>query len=512
MAFTLPSTQTDVPDLISLRLKASHAFTSFSWVLVAVNLASASFSGMDKSIALSVSLLSALVASLAAWRDPVGLYGRLTIAVCLMNQYDTLIYATSFTPYQLDAHMLYFVVAALLLTYFCWITLLVACLHTALQHMAFNLVLPTYLYPGGTDWLRFIYHAIILLTELGGTAYMAIRLHAMFTHSHEMLSQVEASAHIAQSLREEQDAERQRLEQENSAAMRKLAQEFEQDISGVVGQVSTSASAMQTTSGDLADIAREVSRLSTGASASADAALRNVHNVAASCEELSASIAEIGDQASTARNTAGVAVERAGQANRMVESLTQATTQIGHVVEMISSIASQTNMLSLNATIEAARAGEAGKGFAVVAREVKSLAEQTSHATEAIAKQIHEVQAATVEADRAMRELGDIVTQIDTSSTMIAAAVEAQREATGEIASNVEQAAARTRDMVGDISALTDKSEQAGYAASQVLSEARDLAATSGQLDASAREFVARVGSGKAGQSATPMGGMRRAA
>jgi methyl-accepting chemotaxis protein len=509
MAFSLPSTHTDVPALVATRLIATKAFTSFAWVLVAVNLASASFSGMDKGITLGVSLVSAGIASVAAWRDPVGLFGRLTIAVCLMNLYDTLIYATSYTPYQLDAHMLYFVVAALLLTYFCWITLLVACLHTAFQHLAFNLVLPLYLYPNGTDWLRFVYHAVILLTELAGTAYMAIRLHAMFTKSHDMLSQVEASARTAQALREEQDTERQRLEQANSEGLRKLAQEFEQDISGVVGQVSTSASAMQTTSGDLADIAREVSRLSGGASSAADAALRNVHNVAASCEELSASIGQIGDQASTARNTASVAVERASQANRMVESLTLATTQIGHVVEMISSIASQTNMLSLNATIEAARAGEAGKGFAVVAREVKSLAEQTSHATEAIAKQIHEVQSATVEADRAMRELGEIVTQIDTSSTMIAAAVAAQREATSEIASNVEQAAARTRDMAGDISALTDKSEQAGYAASQVLQEARDLAATSNQLDASAREFVARVGSGKTGNS---QASLRRAA
>lgn len=43
-------------------------------------------------------------------------------------------------------------------------------------------------------------------------------------------------------------------------------------------------------------------------------------------------------------------------------------------------------------TIEAARAGEAGRGFAVVASEVKSLARQTSEATNEIGGQITDIQ------------------------------------------------------------------------------------------------------------------------
>ncbi len=72
----------------------------------------------------------------------------------------------------------------------------------------------------------------------------------------------------------------------------------------------------------------------------------------------------------------------------VVGSLKEASQKIGGVVKLISQIAAQTNLLALNATIEAARAGEAGKGFAVVASEVKSLAQQTTQATEGISREI----------------------------------------------------------------------------------------------------------------------------
>src|SRR3546814_17406021 len=61
---------------------------------------------------------------------------------------------------------------------------------------------------------------------------------------------------------------------------------------------------------------------------------------------------------------------------------------VARVSGEIAQIARHTNILSLNATIEAARAGEAGRGFAVVAHEVKSLAKQTSGATDDIGRPV----------------------------------------------------------------------------------------------------------------------------
>ncbi|RKH06063.1 methyl-accepting chemotaxis protein [Corallococcus carmarthensis] len=64
-----------------------------------------------------------------------------------------------------------------------------------------------------------------------------------------------------------------------------------------------------------------------------------------------------------------------------ISSLHERTHQIGGITQTVKDLADQSNMLALNAAIEAVRSGEHGKGFGVVAREIRSLADQSIHAT-----------------------------------------------------------------------------------------------------------------------------------
>ncbi len=86
--------------------------------------------------------------------------------------------------------------------------------------------------------------------------------------------------------------------------------------------------------------------------------------------------------------------EQVGSIAENILALSEQTQQIGEIIETVNDIADQSNLLALNAAIEAARAGEAGKGFAVVAGEVRSLAEQSRHATAKVKEILGDIQKA----------------------------------------------------------------------------------------------------------------------
>ncbi len=88
-----------------------------------------------------------------------------------------------------------------------------------------------------------------------------------------------------------------------------------------------------------------------------------MQTVAASSEELAASVREISSRVFHSASVADVAFREAQASNARIAELAKAASAIGDVVSLIKGIADQTNLLALNATIESARAGEAGRGF-----------------------------------------------------------------------------------------------------------------------------------------------------
>jgi len=280
---------------------------------------------------------------------------------------------------------------------------------------------------------------------------------------------------------------------ERRAAMENIASDFERSVKGIVSTVATAAAGMQTTAQSMTATASDASTRAATVGAASDSASNNVGTVAAAAEELSGSVAEISRQVTRSSEIASKAVGDAERTNATVQALSTGAEKIGEVVKLIHSIAAQTNLLALNATIEAARAGESGRGFAVVASEVKALANQTAKATEEISAQVAAMQASTSEAVHSIGGITETIAQMSEITGSIATSIEQQGEATREIARNIQSVAAGSSEISAHIGGVTTAAAATGRAASDVLSNARELDNQSGMLRSAVDEFLVKV-------------------
>jgi len=208
-----------------------------------------------------------------------------------------------------------------------------------------------------------------------------------------------------------------------------------------------------------------------------DEANGRVQGMASAVEELVASIREIASNSETANSDARQAEQSATDGQRRPgdalgamqsiadsinkaaeegDGLATASEEIGGIISEIEDIADQTNLLALNATIEAARAGDAGKGFAVVANEVKTLAGQTSRATDDIRGRIQK-----------LREEMDTITG---SMRQSVAVVEEGRDAVGGLGQALDAISDEIRRVSGKMAEISSILAQQ-TAASQDISQ-----------------------------------------
>jgi methyl-accepting chemotaxis protein len=290
------------------------------------------------------------------------------------------------------------------------------------------------------------------------------------------------------------DQDRDRIAKaERASRMEARIIDFEATVRDALDGLQKSANSMQTTAQSMSETADQSSALVNAVASAAEQTSLNVQTVSSGTEELSTSITEIGRQVVTSAQIARKAVNEAGETDATMQGLAENASRISTVVDLIQVIASQTNLLALNATIEAARAGEAGRGFAVVASEVKSLANQTAKATEEIRSQIVSMQEVTTSAVGAIRNIGNIIGEINDVTTAIAAAVEEQGAATREIARNIQHAAGGTSEVSSNIIGVSTASSQAGSAAGEVLTASGALRREADVLRAEIDAFLSNI-------------------
>ncbi|MDR3436073.1 methyl-accepting chemotaxis protein [Telmatospirillum sp.] len=288
-------------------------------------------------------------------------------------------------------------------------------------------------------------------------------------------------------------AREQEEQVQRAQAMEGLCRQFDGQVGRNLTSADQAVSSLVSAAQTMSETAELSSKTSTSVAAAATEASASVNTVAAATEQLSTSVAEIGRQMSQSTRITNDAISKAKATDQSISGLADASQKIGEIITLINDIASQTNLLALNATIEAARAGEAGKGFAVVASEVKSLATQTARATEEIAQQIAQIQSMTGDAVDGVRSMSDVIREMGTVTTTIAAAIEQQGAATNEIARNVHDVAEATNrisTLMGDVSQAVDRSRTVS---TEVSSAAEAMRQQSSDLKGEVAGFLGKI-------------------
>ena len=187
--------------------------------------------------------------------------------------------------------------------------------------------------------------------------------------------------------------------------------------------------------------------------------------------------AQRGDQLA---QTASSVAERSSHAFRQVvttmRDIDESSRKIADITSIIDGIAFQTNILALNAAVEAARAGTQGRGFAVVAAEVRTLAGRSARAAQEIKALIHTSVERVRNGSDLVDQAGETLREVEVSIRRVSAIM-------GEITT-------ASRDQLAGVSEVGDSVSQLDTTTQQNAKLVQSIAAAAGLLKDQAAGLV----------------------
>lgn len=254
-----------------------------------------------------------------------------------------------------------------------------------------------------------------------------------------------------------------------------LAAKFSDTITSLVASLGAAATEMRLAATSMSEQATATQEQASAATIAAKQTSENVHLITTASEALTHTVHEIAKQIEASTDETDAVHGSAEEASKRIGILGDASDKIGKVVTLIHDIASQTNLLALNATIEAARAGEAGRGFAVVASEVKTLAQQTSQATDEIAEQVSDLQKRTHNTAASVTTIAGTINGLHKIANAIREATVEQSQSMEKIDRNIHEASSRTDEVTSRIETVSATSRETLTCARALSSAASDL-------------------------------------
>ncbi len=426
--------------------------------------------------------------------------------------------ASAGNGWQLDMHMLFFVMLAAVSS-LASISLLLWCAAlTAVHHITFTVWFPSLVYPSA-DLMENVFrtgvHAVIVLIETGVLVMRVLsrnRMLAQLGASAEEQTRQSALAREARSQAEDAQKRATQVVDLLRARLSRLAQrdltcvieqrleggyeEMRRDFNGAVetlrGAIAETASAAHTFHDEAAALTASTTDLSRrGESQAHDLAQTNA--TFGAMTDAVRSTAEKAGEASRAAQEANSKAERSreitGRAMEAMRSIESSSGEIARIIDLIDDISFQTNLLALNAGVEASRAGESGKGFAVVAMEVQQLAQRTAEAASGIRDLI-------VESEERVSEGVELVSGAIASLEEIRAEVHRVSTFNKEISAKCAEQSEALDGLTRTMTAI-DHNTQSTAAMSEELAAMSDRIARAAQDLAGRMEgFTTRMGAG----------------
>jgi methyl-accepting chemotaxis protein len=432
---------------------------------------------LDKDIGSTMLTAGVLAAApfLVWWLNRPILITGLALAVALVGQTSILVYLMTGHPWQVEMHFYYFAILAMLSGFCDWRVLLVAAGLIAVQHLSLDFFLPEAVYPGGSNFLRVLVHAVVVVIETAMLVGIGYAIRTAFAEAE--FARLEAERN-AQAIKRAGIAQERELAAttERAERMNDLLERFQREMMDTTGILYHAAEDLSADAENLSHASAKAHTQSAKAAGASESTALKIRSAAHAGEELAHTITEVGSNAARSSHLANDAVGEAARTNQAIGELAVAAQEIDNVTDLIAAIASQTNLLALNATIEAARAGEMGRGFAIVAQEVKALAGQTATATQDIGRRVAAMRQATGRSVEAIATISGTIKELDVFSARIAAAVEQQAVAAREIAANANAASSNVVDVGTAIVEIETVADEAARAAGSLGTAATNVA------------------------------------
>jgi methyl-accepting chemotaxis protein len=293
---------------------------------------------------------------------------------------------------------------------------------------------------------------------------------------------------------------------QTAKAFNDLAQSFQVIVSQVEGHAEQVVKAGHRLAGNAGEIAQGLQQQSDAAATTSNSVGQvsiSINRVAESAGQVAKLSEESTERAHQGQHSLADMMAELEQVERAVNEIASAvsafvsdTQRITNMTQQVRDIAEQTNLLALNAAIEAARAGEQGRGFAVVADEVRKLAEksalsasQIDEVTQAIGTQSVQVNKTVQRGISALQSSKAHIDEVTSVLNASNASVDGVNLGLEEIVGSINQQRDATQEIARNVELIASMASQSNQVVKSTVDEVKQLELISGNLSKTVGHF-----------------------